>query len=126
MAEISMQVDVTFHNAPRMRGYWGTLGVEVSPKRMQLLHELLPTGTIAVLVNPSRPTADALEVRMRNAAAAVSGSPAPWAQRLDFLAIRPLQAARLVAASDAQFQGMSSSRREAGHRFTSLVSTSSK
>jgi hypothetical protein len=63
MAEISMQVDVTFHNAPRMRGYWGTLGVEVSPKRMQLLHELLPTGTIAVPVNPSRPAADALEGR---------------------------------------------------------------
>jgi hypothetical protein len=36
-----------------------TLNVEVGPKRLELLHELVPTaGTIALLVNPTNPAAE--------------------------------------------------------------------
>jgi len=38
-----------------------TLGLEVGPKRLELLHELLPTASdIALLVNPTNPTTEAL------------------------------------------------------------------
>jgi putative tryptophan/tyrosine transport system substrate-binding protein len=33
--------------------------VEVTPKRLEILHEAIPTGAVvAVLVNPTSPTAD--------------------------------------------------------------------
>jgi putative ABC transport system substrate-binding protein len=49
------------------------LGVEVAPKRLELLHELVPTATaIAVLVNPTRSTAEA-ETRDLQAAARTLG-----------------------------------------------------
>jgi putative ABC transport system substrate-binding protein len=48
-----------------------TLGVEVSPKRLELMHQLVPMGIIGVLVNPTRPTADRIEASMRNAARAL-------------------------------------------------------
>jgi ABC-type uncharacterized transport system substrate-binding protein len=41
-----------------------TLGVDVLPKRLQFMHELVPTGTLAVLLNPTRPTADRIEADM--------------------------------------------------------------
>ena len=38
-----------------------SLNVEVGPKRLELLHELLPTATIvALLVNPDNPNAETL------------------------------------------------------------------
>jgi putative tryptophan/tyrosine transport system substrate-binding protein len=38
-----------------------TIGVELEPKRLELLHELVPTTTIiAVLVNPTNPNAETL------------------------------------------------------------------
>jgi hypothetical protein len=37
-----------------------TLGVEVAPKRLELMHVLLPTATMAVLINPASPIADAI------------------------------------------------------------------
>jgi len=43
-------------------------GVEVLPKRLQIMHELVPSGTIGLLVNPTRPNADRIEADMRHAA----------------------------------------------------------
>ena len=46
-----------------------TLGVEVGPKRLELLHELLPTATIiALLVNPAGPNAEPLSRDLQAAA----------------------------------------------------------
>ena len=45
------------------------LNVEMGPKRLELLHELLPTATImALLVNPTNPIAETLSRDMRAAA----------------------------------------------------------
>jgi putative ABC transport system substrate-binding protein len=45
------------------------LGVEVGPKRLELLHELLPTATIiALLVNPAGPNAEPLSRDLQAAA----------------------------------------------------------
>src|SRR5450631_39605 len=45
------------------------LNVEVGPKRLELLHELLPTATIiAVLVNPTSPIAEPFARAMQTAA----------------------------------------------------------
>jgi putative ABC transport system substrate-binding protein len=43
-------------------------GVEVLPKRLQFMHELVPTGTIGLLVNPTRPDVHRIEADMRDAA----------------------------------------------------------
>ena len=49
------------------------LGVEVGPKRLELLHELLPTATnIALLINPASPNAET-QSREMEAAARASG-----------------------------------------------------
>jgi putative ABC transport system substrate-binding protein len=49
------------------------LNVEISPKRMQLAHELVPTATIiGLLVNPKNPQAD-VEIRDSQAAVASLG-----------------------------------------------------
>jgi putative ABC transport system substrate-binding protein len=45
-----------------------TLGVDVLPKRLQLMHELRPSGKIGVLVNPTRPFADRIEASARTTA----------------------------------------------------------
>ena len=48
------------------------LALELGPKRLQLLRELLPTGTaIAVLINQHSPVADAAEQQMQAAARAL-------------------------------------------------------
>jgi ABC-type uncharacterized transport system substrate-binding protein len=45
------------------------LGVEIGPKRLELLHELLPTArTIALLVNPTSPLAEPLQKDLEAAA----------------------------------------------------------
>jgi putative tryptophan/tyrosine transport system substrate-binding protein len=45
------------------------LGVELGPKRLELLHELIPTATpIAALINPAHPNADAQSAAMQAAA----------------------------------------------------------
>jgi putative ABC transport system substrate-binding protein len=50
------------------------LGVEVTPKRLQLLHELLPTVTnIALLINPSSPRVAEALLRDSQAAANALG-----------------------------------------------------
>jgi putative tryptophan/tyrosine transport system substrate-binding protein len=50
------------------------LNVEVGPKRLELLRELLPSATlIAVLVNPTNPTIDEPFVRLLQAAARTLG-----------------------------------------------------
>jgi ABC-type uncharacterized transport system substrate-binding protein len=48
-----------------------TLGAEVAPKQLQLLHELVPTATrMALLINPTNPTLAETEARAVRAAAA--------------------------------------------------------
>ena len=45
------------------------LGVELGPKRLELLHELIPAATlIAALINPAHPNADAQSAAMQAAA----------------------------------------------------------
>jgi len=50
-----------------------TLGVEVAPKRLELLHELVPTTTMALLVNPTSPTLSESSTRDVQAAARARG-----------------------------------------------------
>ena len=51
-----------------------TLGAEVGPKRLELLHEMVPTATvIAALINPTNPTLAATESRDLQAAARTLG-----------------------------------------------------
>jgi putative tryptophan/tyrosine transport system substrate-binding protein len=51
-----------------------SLNVEVTPKRLEILQELIPTGSIvAVLINPTSPTADS-QLRNLQAAARALGS----------------------------------------------------
>ena len=50
-----------------------SLNVELSPKRLEILHELVPTATVvAVLVNPTSPTTDS-QLRNLQAAAGILG-----------------------------------------------------
>jgi putative ABC transport system substrate-binding protein len=48
-----------------------TLSVEIVPKRLEIMHELAPTGTIAVLVNPTRPNVDFIAAGLQVAARAL-------------------------------------------------------
>ena len=50
-----------------------TLGVEVVPKRLELLHELVPTTTMALLVNPTSPALSESTTRDVQAAARARG-----------------------------------------------------
>jgi putative ABC transport system substrate-binding protein len=46
-----------------------TLGIALGPKRLELLHELIPTATtIGLLINPTNPNADVLAKEMHGAA----------------------------------------------------------
>jgi putative tryptophan/tyrosine transport system substrate-binding protein len=50
-----------------------TLGAEIGPKQLELLHELLPRATVALLVNPTNPAmADAESRRLFTAAGMLS------------------------------------------------------
>jgi putative tryptophan/tyrosine transport system substrate-binding protein len=86
------------------------LNVEVGPKRLELLHELLPAAkTIALLVNPTNPNAESL-LRGQQAAAATLGLRLHVLQasaEADFdravASLRQMQAAALVIGSDPFF-----------------------
>ncbi len=79
------------------------------PKRLQLMHELVPTGTIGVLVNPTRPFADRIEADMRNAARALGRQihvlPASNEREIDaaFANLAQLRLGSLVIGNDAYF-----------------------
>ena len=46
-----------------------TLNVELGPKRLELLHELVPTATISpLLINPTNPNAETLSKDLQAAA----------------------------------------------------------
>jgi putative ABC transport system substrate-binding protein len=87
-----------------------SLNVEVTPKRLEILHELVPTAAvIAVLVNPTSPTADS-QLRNLQAAAGVLGLQlhvlhASIVRDLDtvFVTLLQLRAGGLVVASDGFF-----------------------
>jgi hypothetical protein len=56
-----------------------TLGVEVGPKRLELLHELVPTATtIALLVNPTSPALSKLFLDSRCCLTFASREGATW------------------------------------------------
>jgi putative ABC transport system substrate-binding protein len=86
-----------------------TLGVEVAPKRLELMHVLLPTATMAVLINPASPIADAI-LRDLQAAARTLGQSihvlrASNEPEIDaaFATLVQVRAGALVIANDAYF-----------------------
>jgi len=87
-----------------------SLNVELSPKRLEILHELLPTATVvAVLVNPTSPTTDS-QLRNLQAAAGILGLQlhvlhASTERDFDtvFETLLQLRAGGLVVASDGFF-----------------------
>jgi putative tryptophan/tyrosine transport system substrate-binding protein len=86
-----------------------TLGVEVAPKRLELMYELLPTAAMAVLINPARPTADAMLRDLQTAARTLGQSihvlRASTGREIDaaFATLVELRAGALVIANDAYF-----------------------
>jgi putative ABC transport system substrate-binding protein len=92
------------------------LSVEVAPKRLELLHELIPTANaMALLVNPTNPSLAEPQSRDLRAAARTLGLQLHVVQASTerdfetvFAALRQLQVSALVVASDALF----TSRRE--------------
>jgi ABC-type uncharacterized transport system substrate-binding protein len=91
------------------------LNVEVAPKRLELLHELLPSATVvALLVNPANPTLADPAVRELQAAARTFGLQlhvlnAATEGEVDaaFAKLIQLRAAGLVIVSDPFFTGRS-------------------
>ena len=87
-----------------------SLNVEVTPKRLEILHELVPTAAVvAVLINPTSPTAD-LQLRDLQAAARALGLQfhvlhAGTERDFDtvFVTLLQLRAGGLVVASDGFF-----------------------
>jgi putative ABC transport system substrate-binding protein len=87
-----------------------SLNVEVTPKRLEILHELVPTAAVlAVLVNPTSPTADS-QLRNLQAAANTLGLQlhvlhASTERDFDtvFATLLRLRAGGLVVASDTFF-----------------------
>jgi ABC-type uncharacterized transport system substrate-binding protein len=87
-----------------------SLNVEVTPKRLEILQELIPTGSIiAVLINPTSPTADS-QLRNLQAAARALGSQlhilhASTERDFDavFATLSQLRPRGLVIASDTFF-----------------------
>ena len=90
------------------------LSVEVGPKRLELLHELIPTANImALLVNPTNPTLVEPQSRDLQAAARTLGLQlhvlqASTERDFDtvFAALRQLGARALVVGSDALFANL--------------------
>ena len=90
-----------------------TLGVEVGPKRLELLHELVPTATtMALLVNPTSPALSEPTTRDVQAAARARGLKihvlhASTELELDtvFATLIQLRADGLVIGPDALFTG---------------------
>jgi putative ABC transport system substrate-binding protein len=84
-------------------------GVEVLPKRLQLMHELVPTGTIGLLINPTRPNVDRIEADMRDAARTLGRQihllPAGNEREIDaaFATLARLQIGSLIIGNDAYF-----------------------
>jgi putative ABC transport system substrate-binding protein len=84
-----------------------SLSVEVTPKRLEFLHETIPTaGLIAVLVNPTSPTAESqsrnLQVTARDQGLQLHFLQASSERDFDtvFATLPGLRAAGLVVASD--------------------------
>ncbi len=92
-----------------------SLNVEVGPKRLELLHELVPTATIiALLVNPTNPTIAEIESRDAQTAARTFGLQlhvlhASTERNFDevFATLAQLRAGGLVIGPDAFFNGRS-------------------
>ena len=92
-----------------------TLNEEVVPKRLQLLHELVPTATvIALLVNPSSPTLAETSTRDAQIAARTLGLQlhvlqASTERDIDkaFTTLVQLRAGALVVTPDATFNALS-------------------
>ena len=92
-----------------------TLNVEVGPKRLELLHELVPTATvIALLVNPTNPTLAETQSRDLQAAARTLGLQlhvlhASTERDFDtvFATLVQLRAGALVIGTDAFFNSRS-------------------
>jgi len=72
-----------------------TLNVELEPKRLELLHELVPTATVvAVLVNPANPISETQSRSMQTAARTLDTA---------FATLAKLRAGGLVIGVDAFF-----------------------
>jgi len=91
-----------------------SLGVELEPKRVEILHDLVPTATsIAALVNPKTPAAEAQSADMRAAARKLglkihilnAGSESEF--DAVFASLRSLQASALAIGNDAFFTARS-------------------
>src|SRR5262245_55537590 len=87
-----------------------TLGIELGPKRLELLHELIPTASsVALLVNPAGPTAEIQSKELAAAARTVGVQlhvlRASSESQLDtvFATLVQLQAGALVIGSDPFF-----------------------
>ena len=88
-----------------------SLSAELTPKRLEFLHEMIPTaGLIAVLVNPTSPTAESqsrnLQVTARDRGLQLHFLQASKEQDFDtvFATLPELRAAGLVFASDTMFR----------------------
>ena len=91
-----------------------SLNVEVGPKRLELLHELVPSATvIALLVNPASPIAEALATNAHSAARTlglelhVLHASAERDVDTVFANLRQLRAGGLVIGSDVFFNTQS-------------------
>jgi len=86
-----------------------TLGVELIPKRFELMHELVPAGIIAALVNPKRNNADDVVMRLQSAARTLGREvhvfEAANEREIDaaFASLAQLSARALVIGNDAYF-----------------------
>jgi putative tryptophan/tyrosine transport system substrate-binding protein len=87
-----------------------SLNVEVTPKRLEILHEAIPTGAVvAVLLNPTSPTADSqlkqLQEAARTLALQLHVLHASTEGEFDkaFATLRQLRPKGLVVASDTFF-----------------------
>jgi putative ABC transport system substrate-binding protein len=87
-----------------------TLGVEVAPKRLELMHEIVPAASaIAVLINPDRPTAAAITRDLEQAARTLGRQihilHASNEREIDaaFATVVQLRAGALVIGNDAYY-----------------------
>jgi ABC-type uncharacterized transport system substrate-binding protein len=92
-----------------------TLGIEIGPKRLEILHELIPTvTTVALLVNPTNPTVAEVTSKNLQMAARTLGLELhvlPASAETDFEAVFTtlfeLRAGALVIGADPFFTGRS-------------------